>query len=55
MFGSSMQGARLQKMIGQLQNPGLQKVVEQVNTTFGSKGNRDTVELSKKSTSTFRC
>lgn len=48
MFGSSMQGARLQKMIGQLQNPGLQKVVEQVNTTFGSKGNRDTVELSKK-------
>lgn len=48
MFGPSMQGSRLQKMIGQIQNPGLQKVVEQVNTTFGSKGNRDTVELSKK-------
>lgn len=48
MFGPSMQGSRLQKMIGQIQNLGLQKVVEQVNTTFGSKGNRDTVELSKK-------
>ena len=35
-------------MMGQLQDPGLQKVIEQINTTFGSKRNRDTVELSQK-------
>ena len=34
--------------MGQLQDPGLQKVIEQINTTFGSKRNRDTVELSQK-------
>lgn len=40
--------SNLHKMMGQLQDPGLQKVIEQINTTFGSKRNRDTVELSQK-------
>lgn len=31
----------------QMQNPGLQKVIQQVNTNYGSKRNRDTVELSQ--------
>lgn len=32
----------------QMQNSGLQKIIQQVNTNYGSKKNRDTVELSQK-------
>ena len=48
IFRSSIQGSSLQKMIGQIQNPGLKKVIEQVNANFCNKGNRDIVELSNK-------
>ena len=38
----------MQKTMGQLQNPGLAQVIQQVNTNYSSRRNRDTVELSQK-------
>ena len=38
----------MQKTMGQLQNPGLAQVTQQVNTNYSSRRNRDTVELSQK-------
>ncbi len=52
MFTLSMQqGLSLPKVIGKMQNLGLQKVVAQVNAAFANKENRDIVELSKKAQS----
>ena len=45
MFGPQMQNT-IQRM-GQVQNAGLQKMIQQINANYGSKKNRDTVELSK--------
>jgi len=38
----------MQSAMGQVQNSGLQKIVQQVNASYGSRPNRDTVDLSKK-------
>ena len=46
MFGTQIQNP-LQRSLGQVQSPGLQKVIQQVNTNYGSKKNCDTVDLSK--------
>lgn len=46
MFKPQIQNP-LQKMTGQ-QNPGLQKIIAQVNVNYGRKRSYDTVELSKK-------
>lgn len=46
MFGTQIQNP-LQRSLGQVQSPGLQKVIQQVNANYGSKKNCDTVDLSK--------
>ena len=47
MFGTQIQNP-LQRSLGQVQSPGLQKVIQQVNANYGSKKSCDKVELSKK-------
>lgn len=47
IFRPQMQNP-MQRAIGQVQNSGLQKIIQQVNANYGSKKNRDTVELSQK-------
>ena len=47
IFGPQMQNPT-QRTIGQLQSSSLQKVIQQVNTNYGSKRNSDMVDLSKK-------
>lgn len=47
MFRPQMQNP-MQGAMGQVQNAGLQKVIQQVNANYGSKRSHDTVELSKK-------
>ena len=47
MFRPQMQNSLLQRTAGRTQNIGLQKVIQQVNTTYGSKRSHDTVELSQ--------
>ncbi len=42
-----MHSPLLQRTTGRMQNPGLQKVIQQVNATYGSKRTHDTVALSK--------
>lgn len=46
MFRLQMQNP-LQSTMGQVQNAGLQKIIQQINVNYGNKKNRDTVELSK--------
>ncbi len=38
----------MQRTMGQVQNSGLEKIIQQVNTNYGGKKSRDTVELSQK-------
>ena len=45
IFGPQMQN-QMQRPIGQVQDSGLQKIIQQVNATYGSKRNYDTIELS---------
>jgi hypothetical protein len=47
MFSPQIQNP-MQSAMGQVQNSGLQKIVQQVNASYGSRPNRDTVDLSKK-------
>ena len=47
MFRLQMQNP-LQSTMGQVQNAGLQKIIQQINVNYGNKKNRDTVELSQK-------
>ena len=47
MFSPQIQSP-MQSAMGQVQNSGLQKIVQQVNASYGSRPNRDTVDLSKK-------
>ena len=47
MFRLQMQNP-LQNTMGQVQNAGLQKIIQQININYGNKKNRDTVELSQK-------
>lgn len=47
MFSPQMQNPMLSTM-GQVQNSGLQKIIQQINANYGSKKNHDTVELSQK-------
>ena len=47
MFRAQMQNP-MQSTMGQVQNAGLQKIIQQINVNYGSKKNHDTVELSQK-------
>lgn len=47
MFRPQMQNL-MQRTVGQMQNPSLQKVIQQVNAKYGGKRSQDTVELSQK-------
>ena len=47
MFRLQMQNP-MQRTMRQMQNSGLEKIVQQINANYGSKGSRDTVELSQK-------
>lgn len=47
MFRLQMQNP-LQSTMGQVQNAGLQKIIQQINVNYGNKKNRDTIELSQK-------
>ncbi|NDO45364.1 hypothetical protein [Clostridium sp. MD294] len=47
MFGMQTQKP-MQRTIGQVQNSGLENIIQQINANYGIKRNRDTVELSKK-------
>ena len=47
MFRLQMQNP-MQKTMGQVQNSGLEKIIQQVNANYGSKKSHDTVELSQK-------
>ena len=46
MFSPQIQSP-MQSAMGQVQNSGLQKIVQQVNASYGSRPNRDTGDLSK--------
>ncbi len=48
MFGAQMQNQGLPKIAGNTPNQGFQKVVQQINATYGSRRTHDTVELSQK-------
>lgn len=48
MFRPQMQSLFSQRMAGQPQNLGLQKIVQQINSTYGNRRNHDTVDLSQK-------
>ena len=39
---------RLQRTVGQVQNSGLEQIIQQVNANYSSRRSRDTVELSPK-------
>ena len=47
MYRLQMQNP-LQRTMGQVQNSGLEKIVQQVNAKYGGKQSRDIVELSQK-------
>ena len=47
IFRPQMQNP-MQSTMGQVQNAGLQKIIQQINANYGSKKNHDTVELSQK-------
>lgn len=44
----SIQSARFPRMAGQIQNLGVQKIVQQINANYANHKNRDTVVLSQK-------
>ncbi|MCI8539152.1 MAG: hypothetical protein HFF18_10925 [Oscillospiraceae bacterium] len=47
MFRPQMQNP-MQSTMGQVQNAGLQKIIQQINANYGSKKNQDTVDWSQK-------